>query len=191
MTCVAALKRDGVVYICADSAATSTTFAYNIRSDRKVHVTDRYVMGYSTSYRAGQLMQHVFDAPDHPHDESDMTYMVKHFMESVRTVLKDGGYIKTTDGVESMDFDMIVGYNGELYTFCSDMQVAVVSEDYVAIGAGGDYALGAMAYMKKHCDWSTMKPRTILQRAVEAAVAHDSSVRPPYVHVSKKFKVRS
>ena len=59
MTCIAGLVHDGAVYLAGDSAGCSG-WDLTVRADPKVFVSGSYVMGFTTSFRMGQLLRSVF-----------------------------------------------------------------------------------------------------------------------------------
>ena len=71
------------------------------------------------------------------------------------------------------DYSLMVGVAGRLAVIDSDGTCVVHAQNYAAIGTGGPYALGAL------CSWRRFGPRLRVRRAVEAAIAHCSSVRGP------------
>ena len=56
MTCIAGLVHDETVYLAGDSAGTSG-WNLTVRADPKVFANDSYVMGFTTSFRMGQLLR--------------------------------------------------------------------------------------------------------------------------------------
>ena len=60
MTCIVGLEHDGKVYMGGDSAAVGGMDVYPSRIP-KVFQAGRYLIGYTTSFRMGQLLQYGLD----------------------------------------------------------------------------------------------------------------------------------
>lgn len=166
---------DGVVYIGGDSAGVSG-LDVQVRKDPKVFRNGEYVMGYTSSFRMGQLLAYKMQAPKPPPSERDVyPFMVTAFVEVVRKTLKDGGFTTVKDSVESGG-TFLVGVNGQLFAIEDDFQVVRVATPYHVCGCGERYALGAL-YQSTGMD---MTPRQRIQSALKAATMFSGGVRPPY-----------
>lgn len=62
MTAIAGLVHDGRVLIGADSGGVAG-WTLNVRKDSKVFTNGAYVMGFTTSFRMGQLLRWAFKPP--------------------------------------------------------------------------------------------------------------------------------
>ena len=142
MTCVIGLNTEDRVYIGVDSAAVQGWIcrATNVR---KLFKRGPFLMGYTTSFRMGQLLEHQLDVPPQETSQSDMEYMVVSFVEAARTLLKEKGFSKVESNKHSGG-QFLVGYKGVLYCIHKDFQVGQLSEGLESIGSGSDFALGAM-----------------------------------------------
>ena len=175
MTCVVGLVADDRVYIGVDSAAVSG-WTRRATKLRKVFRRGPFLMGYTTSFRMGQLLEHQLDVPPQTEGQSDMAYMVGVFVESVRRLLKERGFARIEANNESGG-QFLVGYRGRLYSIESDFQVGEMSDGFDAIGSGADVALGAMMALEG------LKPAQRIRRALEVASHFNMGVSPPY-HVT-------
>ena len=90
MTCIVGLVQKGTVYIGADSASVS---GWTSRVTRlpKVFRRGPFLIGYTTSFRMGQLLEHALAVPPQGDESDDMRFMVTTFVESVRALLKERG----------------------------------------------------------------------------------------------------
>ena len=88
MTAVVGLVHNGRVHLGADSAGSSG-WSLTLRADEKVFRNGPYAMGFTTSYRMGQLLRYAFAPPEPTGDLQG--FMVTTFVDSVRACLKDGG----------------------------------------------------------------------------------------------------
>ncbi|MGD9099370.1 MAG: hypothetical protein PVF45_02740 [Anaerolineae bacterium] len=177
MTCVVGLVKSGVAYVGADSASVC---GYETRVTRlpKVFRRGGFLIGYTSSFRMGQLLQYQLDVPLQG-GEPDDVYMVQTFVEAVRNLLKDHGYARVENNVESGGA-FLVGYRGRLYSVQSDFQVNETADGFEAIGAGREYALGAMRVLKH------LGPKKRIKKALEASAHFCNAVAGPFRVVSER-----
>lgn len=168
MTCIVGLVDKGNVYIGGDSAGVAG-LSLSIRADEKVFSNGPFLMGFTTSFRMGQLLRFKLDPPKQTVGTPDFKYMVTHFIDAVRSCFSDSGFGKVDTGGT-----FLVGYNGKLYTVYDDFQVAIPGTPYAAVGCGSDLALGAMFASSKK------KPEERITTALEAASTFSGGVAPPY-----------
>lgn len=172
MTCIIGLRTNTAVWIGSDSAASDGNDLM-LRTDPKIFRVKDMLIGFTTSYRMGQLLGYSLELPPHPKSLSVEKYMARDFINAVRLTLKEGGFTKVEDGVESGG-DFLVAYRGRLFEIESDFQVAELSEPYAAIGCGANAALGAM-YASRG-----MEPYDRIMLALEAAERFSTGVRGPF-----------
>ena len=172
MTCVVGLVQRGRVYVGVDSAAVSGWTRR--KSDLpKVFRRGPFLIGYTTSFRMGQLLEHELQVPKQAVGQSDMSYMVTQFIEASRKLFKERGFTKVEANKEKGG-QFLVGYKGCLYSIESDFQVGKMSDGYDAVGSGSDYALGAMAALTK------LSPTRRIRRALEIAAHFNMGVCGPF-----------
>jgi ATP-dependent protease HslVU (ClpYQ) peptidase subunit len=171
MTCIVGLLDKGNVYMGGDSAGVAG-LSISVRNDEKVFTNGPFIMGFTSSFRMGQLLRYKFDPPKQTVGVDDMKYMVTDFVEAVRSCFSQHGY---GTGKDQTGGTFLVGYNGVLYTIDSDFQVGIPGEAYDAVGCGADLALGAMFASKGK------KPEERVKVALEAAAMFSGGVLPPFV----------
>lgn len=142
MTCIVGMSYEGKVYIGGDSMA-SDGYSKQATALRKVFRVGEFLIGYTSSFRMGQILQYHLEVRHQQDGETDERYMVVAFIEGVRQCLKDKGYAKVDSNMESGG-QFLVGYRGHIYEVASDFQVNHWTSGIAACGAGQDYALGAM-----------------------------------------------
>ncbi|MGA5472539.1 hypothetical protein ACPCUK_27670 [Streptomyces arboris] len=176
MTVIVGLVHKGRVYLGADSAGVSG-LQLTVRRDAKCFRTGPYVMGFTTSFRMGQLLRYAFQPP---HPTGDLhRFMVTTWTDALRTCLKDGGWARK-DSEQEQAGDFLVGVAGRLFTIHSDYQVGEPADDYAAVGCGDELALGAL-HATAHLG---MAPRARLTAALAAATHHSAGVTGPYTFAS-------
>lgn len=182
MTCIVALKHNGKIYMGGDSLGSDTSFSKTVRKDEKVFVNGEMLMGFMNSFRMGQILQYVMEAPERPEGISDMKYLVAHWIPELMETFNESGY-RGDQSAEDHDETRIggtflLGYRGVLYQIESDFQVGIPADQYAAIGCGQDLALGAMhAAMKA----GIKEPNKIITMALEAAEKFSGGVQRPFV----------
>lgn len=172
MTCICGLVDNGKVYIGGDSAGVDGRYALTVRADKKVFRNGDLVMGFTSSFRMGNLLQHSLKPPRRHPDDDPFKYMVTDFVDAVRACLKAGGYATKSDEVETGG-TFLVGYAGRLFEVQDDYQVAENVDGIAAAGCGDLIALGSL--------YSTSgKPRDRIRLALEAAERFSAGVRGPF-----------
>jgi len=201
MTCIVGLVDDGAVYMGGDSAGV-LGLSIEVRADEKVFylneksswrtrldprellkpVRHLVVMGFTSSFRMGQLLQYNLKLPNGMANAKDLYgFMVTDFISAVRATLKEGGYSKVSDNVEEGG-TFLVGLRGRLFCIEDDFQVGENIESYHAVGCGRDLALGSMYATGK----MGLSPRERVHLALEAAETWSAGVRQPFVIKSVK-----
>ena len=173
MTCIAAIVDKGKVYIGGDSAGVNRSLNITTRSDKKVFINNNMIMGFTSSYRLGQLLQYKFSPPSQNAHKDDMAYMVSDFIDAVRKCFEDNGFSDADNEKHGGIF--LVGYKGRLYKIGQDYQVGEAEIGFDACGCGQDIALGSMYSTK------TLKPEARITKALEAATQFSAGVRPPFL----------
>lgn len=177
MTAIVGLVHDGTVHIGGDSAGVGG-YSLTVRADAKVFTNGPYVMGFTTSFRMGQLLRHALKAPEPDGDLE--AFMATAFVDAVRTCLKDGGWAKKDNEREEGGI-FLVGAHGRLFCVHSDYQVAEAADGYAAIGCGEDIALGALYATAR----SRVAPQKRIKLALEAAERFSAGVRGPFAYVEQ------
>lgn len=173
MTCIVGLIDKGSVYIGGDSAGVAG-LSISIRSDEKVFANGPFIMGFTSSFRMGQLLRYKFNPPKQLVNQDDMTYMVTDFVDSTRKCFAENGFGKIPDRDHNDGGTFLVGYNGNLYTIDRDFQVGTHSQGFDSVGCGSDIALGALYATRGK------KPTERVTMALEAASTFSAGVAPPF-----------
>lgn len=178
MTCIVGLVVDGgKVLVGADSAGVGGLDIAN-RKDVKVFTNGDFVIGCTTSFRMIQLLQYKLTPPRRHADMDPMKFMVTDFIEEVRRVFRDGGFMHKESDRE-LGGQFLVGHAGRLFQIYGDFQVGERADGFDACGCGESYALGSLR------NTSEMLPRDRLQTALETAAHFSAGVRGPFVFAEK------
>ena len=182
MTCVVGLVDRGRIILGADSAGVSD-LDLTVRADEKVFKNGPFVIGICGSFRMGQLLRYSFTPPTMPKDEKNLfRYMVTDFVDGVRITLKDGGFAKKENEVESAtESAFLVGVWGRLFKLDEDYQVGEHVLPYNAVGCGYPFAMGSL-----HTVPASVTPKGKVKKALEAAEQFSGGVRGPYHYVETR-----
>jgi ATP-dependent protease HslVU (ClpYQ) peptidase subunit len=166
MTCIVGLVDNGKVYIGGDSAGVGG-MDLKIRTDKKVFFNKEFIIGFTSSFRMGQILQYKFSPPKQKQDQEDYEYMVTNFIDEVKNCFSENGFDE--------DGEFLVGYRGNLYAIHSDFQVAQTLNDLYAVGCGSDLALGSL--------FSTplLDPTYRVKLSLQAAESFSAGVSSPFV----------
>lgn len=175
MTCIVGVVKGSTVTIGADSAGVDG-WEVTSRSDSKVFLRGDYLVGFTTSFRMGQLIRYVFEPPA-PDDRDQLEFMVMAFIPALRTCLEAGGFGKVEHGVATGG-GFLVGVRGRLFEVGQDYQVGESHHGYGAVGSGSSVALGALAVTARY------EPEKRVRAALEAAQRHNMGVRGPFVVIT-------
>lgn len=163
----------------ADSAATGGTDV-KIRRDPKVFIVkNHFLIGFTDSFRMGQLLRFSFKPAAQKKSQNDHEYMCTDFINGVRDCFADGGYMgkDKEDGEREEGGSFLVGYQGVIYEIEEDFQVGINQEPYCSVGCGADYAHGSL-FTTANLDLS---PEAKITRALETAAHFSNGVRPPFI----------
>ena len=147
MTCVVAVseKSNGITYIGADSLGSSSSFKIS-RKDKKIFKVRNAlntVMGFTTSYRMGDLLQFSENLIPDAEKIVDREYMVVKFIPQIIKLFEVNGYQEIDNGQISGG-TFIVAQNEKIYKIGSDYQVGENFCEYDSCGCGYMAALGSL-----------------------------------------------
>lgn len=172
MTCIVGLETKEGILMGGDSAS-SDGWNMDITRLKKVFVQGRFLVGYTTSFRMGQLLQYRLTVDNQKNEQSDLEYLATTFIDAVRECLKDGGF-KKVESEQEEGGQFLVGYKKKLYFVDMDFQVNSSVDGFMAAGSGATYALGNMRGSKG------LDSERRVKQALETAAHFSNSVRKPF-----------
>lgn len=177
MTCIVGVRDRGSVIIGGDSAGVAG-YDLQVRADEKVFRLGEFALGFTTSFRMGQVLRYRLELP--PIATWDIRrHMVTSFVDAVRAAMAAAGTLRTQNGVETCG-TFLAGVRGQLFEVNDDLQVGVPASGYACVGCGAAVASGAMFATAG----SSMTPWARVETALRAAEQHSAGVRGPFVVVS-------
>ena len=184
MSVVVAIKKDGIIYMGADSqvsrGGTRTTLSnpnnYKIWSLSDV---DNCLLGSVGTLRANNIIKVANDLIPEIVDIKNAVnfrFVVRHFVPRLMDELNDYNVLlKDKDDTPDMGADFLLAYHDRLYSI--DRYGCVIEiDDFCAIGSGACEALGSLL--------SSMDEKNPVERiktAIKASAAHDIYVDYPIV----------
>lgn len=202
MTAIVGLEHKGKVYIGGDSCGSDGNFT-TVRADQKVftrkvpdysgHLDHTITMGFTTSFRMGQLLHYALKIPYLPKTTEQLDHwMATDFVNAVRTCLGDGGYRKK-DSEREEGGTFLVGVMGHLYAVHDDFQIARSVDGYQAVGSGANLALGSLYTTgpqpaaknpPSRCTEFADRPEDRVRVALQAAARFAAGVQAPFLVLS-------
>lgn len=167
MTCIVGISDGETVYIGADRGASDDVTIVSL-SQPKVKVKGDWIYGYSGSLGNGQLFD-LIDLPPVADDEDPFKILRLDIVEDLKSIIESHGSDKEENAT-----DFLVGCKGRLFEMSTaDWGVLEVAE--VAVGSGGNFALGSL-----HTTYNI--PISIedrIQHALNAAITYSPTCQGP------------
>lgn len=183
MTCIIGYKENDLVYIGADSFAGNDWVKQKIFTP-KVFMNKDFLIGYSNSFRFGQIMQYHIDYPDIPYD-FDLEFLINNFVEPLREASKNEGNSEIDKNVESASMALI-GIRNRLFHLSSDFALLEYYGKFFSIGIGSYSALGALHTLD--LVGSKYTPYGRIYAGLKASSLSVPSICSPYVIMSTDNK---
>jgi ATP-dependent protease HslVU (ClpYQ) peptidase subunit len=179
MTCIVAISDKNKIWMGGDSAASKNDEIIT-RENKKVFKNGNFIIGFSGSFRVGQILQYGFNPPKQEKNQDDMEYMVIDFIDSLRSTLQFKGLLFQEREGDAHDCEFIVGYKNTFYLIESDFQISKPIGNYIACGSGAHYAMGALHALKD----IDLEPKIKIEKALNASAEYCTMVRGPYEIIS-------
>ena len=179
MTCIVGFIKNKSIYMGGDSAGVGGG-DISLRKDPKVFMNRDFLIGYTSSFRMGQLLRYTFKIPEHPEDMNDYEYFCTLFINEVINCFKENDFIRIlNEGEIYFNSSFMIGYHGKIFIIDPDFQVGIEEKKYSAMGCGESYAMGAFSAIEdSKIDISTNKK---IEFALNAAAEFSAGVRPPFL----------
>lgn len=185
MTCIVGYidKQNKTIYMGADSAGISGNII-SMRKDLKLFQRtnpfgNTMLIGFSGSFRMGQLLRYKLVIPKHPNEMDTYEYMCTIFIDAVRNILKDGGVTKINNNEEEIGV-FLVAYDNRLFRIDCDLQIGESQYNYNACGSGADIALASIRTIENYSK-EVVDGVSIIQTALKVSQDFCSSVREPFI----------
>lgn len=180
MTCIIGVEHEGTVYMGADSIGLNG-WAKDIIAQDKLFKRNRMLFGCAGNPRMAQILRYQTTFIPQTNGQSDEEYLVCEVIEKTRLALKEYGYTEIDNGRE-LGASFLLGYNGKLYSVENSFQLCRSARKFYAIGAGDDFAMGALcATLNQFETWTETAIVEGIKYALETAAELSSAVCAPFV----------
>lgn len=177
MTCIVGLKHDNRIYIGSDSCSTLDGWCSRETLVPKIFFRNDYLFGVSGTFRANQILEHIFDPPEISTGDTTQ-FMIKEFIPKLQ-------YCFERNDFRGQQWYALVAYNKELFTVYNDFQVQHYSDDFTAIGGGYDLAIGSLRTMTDYL--SHFSPLDKIHIALKTAAQYKHGVCSPFFAKSIEY----
>lgn len=171
MTCIAVVRdqANNKIWMAGDRGISDDN-TISVGSSPKIWKKEGYLFGYAGSMD-GDRIKHLFVPPQFEGRGSVDKFMYSRFLKALRKFYEEWW----VDTSASSDFGMIICVRGKIYEHSSgDMSLTQYDQDYLAMGSGGDLAMGSLYSTKLYKDG-----RKRANLAVQAAINHSPSCKGP------------
>ena len=184
MSVVVAIKKDGIIYLGADSQVTRGGTRRTLSNPNNYKIWEvggvrAAIMGCVGGLRTANVMK-VADSliPEivDLKDAVSFRFVVKHLVPRMMAELEDYKLLsKADDGTQCMDAAFILAYKDRLFSIDPYGSVIEV-DDFCAIGSGASEAMGSLYSTTDEAD-----PVKRIQEAIKSSATHDIYVDYPIV----------
>ncbi len=174
MTCIVAIRNSHGVIMGSDSCGGGGHRA-NVVKTPKVSKVGEYLIGYTSSFRMGQILHYTMSPKTHNQKDDLFGHLVNVLVPEVRNALRSGGFMKMKNGEETGG-EFLMAHGTRLLCVQSDFSVLEYEDDFLATGCGEDWAMGALYTLRD----SPLTAKARLTKALEAATKYSSYVRAPF-----------
>lgn len=183
MSVIAAIKKDGVIYMGADSQVTRSGTRTSLSNPNnykiwKVKGIDNCLIGHVGNLRdacAIRVMHGLVREIDIIKDSIDFDYVVCRIVPMIIDELKNYDYLAKDGRFDGMDSRFLFAYKDKLFLISQDASVIEI-DDCIAIGSGECEAIGSLITTSKD---GNANIRII--KAIQSSATHDIYVDYPIV----------
>lgn len=151
MTCIIAIEHEGRVLLGSDSFLGGAMVRDVIDRPKYFRVNENFAIGFAGGLRPAQVLEHEAKFPKQRKNQSDEKYLVNIASAIRSTFEKQGALLKDEDtSQQTHDSLFIFALNGKAYIMQEDFSIIRSKLGCCSIGAGQDYAMGAMLALAYH-----------------------------------------
>ncbi|NBU69892.1 MAG: hypothetical protein EBS53_00290 [Bacteroidetes bacterium] len=179
MTCIVAIEHEGVVHLGSDSFLGGAFTRDHLARPKFFTKGPRFSIAFAGGLRGAQIVEHDLVFRKKKRTEDEESYLVLEVAKKLHTGFKRVGANIVDEGkVESHDSNFLVCINGKVFVIQDDYSVIRSSHGFAAIGAGQDFALGALSCLFSHVP--DMPPKEKVRTALEVAAEFSPQVCGPF-----------
>ncbi len=186
MTCIVGIiDKKTQSMILGGDACGSNGYSYSIRKDSKIFKKGNILMGFTSSFRMGNILRYKLEIPSHPKSMGIFRYMNTLFIDAVKKVLKEDAYARVDKNTERGG-TFLVAFKGRLFCIYDDYQVSERVDTINACGSGELVALGTMSTLLDS-NSGNLNPKKILRLGLRAAESQILSVKGPFNYIKSYY----
>lgn len=163
MTCICGIAAEGKVWLAGDRMASNGFIKYE-STRPKVFKNGSFLIGYTTSFRMGQLLEFKWSEPPRISSKTDEEYLFTDVIDSIKKVFKDNDWSSGDQG-EDAGGQFLIGFRGKLYEMQPNFSLMGCGV-LASVGSGMYHAAATIYNLQKHTDLSTEE---IMGEAIETA----------------------
>ena len=183
MSVVVAIKKNGVIYLGADSQVTRGSTRTSLSNPNnykiwKVRDVENCVMGHVGDLRDAcvvKIIRGLVDELTIIHQAVDFEYVVTRVMPRIFSELAEYQFIDPKGVFEGIHSKFLFAYQDKLFVIGTDGSVIEI-DDCVAIGSGESEAIGSLLTTLEDDE-----PTERIIKAIKSSAAHDIYVDYPIV----------
>lgn len=177
MTCIIALEHNNFAYLGSDSFLGGAFIRDQVDRPKFFKKNDRFYIAVAGGLRGAQIVEHGIRFRKLRKNEDEEAYLVTEVSRKLQIAFtKAGANIKDEGNVDMHDSSFMVCINGKIFVIQHDYSIIRSRHGFAAIGAGQDFALGAMEVLKSQ----KMSPEEKITKALEVAAHFSPQVCGPF-----------
>lgn len=173
MTCIVAIETADGVWMGGDRAG-SNRYTIHAQDASKTFTNGPLLIGYTTSFRMGQILQYALTVPSHTLTWDVDRWVATDLMKAIREAYTEHGWDRLTENV-AQGGNFLAAVAGRCYEIQSDYSFTRRTSGEYAVGSGEDHAFGSLHSTR---DWDDAAAR--VTAALEAAAEHVTTVCGPF-----------
>lgn len=147
MTCIISFFNNDRIVLAGDKIGVSGNFKAIIK-EPKVFFNCDFMIGYTTSFRMGQLLNHTWKPTKRKKDQSVENYIYVDTIGSIRKLFEENWFFDKTKEDDWGIF--ILCYENKIFKVHTDMTITE-SMDHIAVcGSGREVAKGALCVLLEY-----------------------------------------
>ena len=143
MTCILATISKGKVHMIGDMCGSNGFTHKNYTKNVKVFKNGDFLVGYTTCYRMGQILEYSWETPTKSLDYSDDVYLYKHVVNSLKTAF-DTNSFGHKKGKSFSGGNFLLGWKGRILEVQDNLSI-LEHEYFASVGCGEYFANASMA----------------------------------------------